>query len=230
MGSSYYITYGGNRLTFPGATGSVAWPSTTPAPAPFATVNSSLWIYTASTAWRSAIGTSTYATRSSQLYRKVNVLADVSISSYTINCFNTPTNKTTSTSWNATAYTSWSAISSILDSGYQQIGISSNDSLVLVDNSAYLDTAIHQVRYSYWHTIPCSADLSAGCYYWWPLIIVQSTNATKLGYFADTSGELLGLHRLDMTSTEDTYPPRYVTADYRIFLKLNDVSGNEWFV
>ena len=25
MGSSYYITYGGNRLTFPGATGSVAW-------------------------------------------------------------------------------------------------------------------------------------------------------------------------------------------------------------
>lgn len=25
MGSSYFITYGGNRLTFPGATGSVAW-------------------------------------------------------------------------------------------------------------------------------------------------------------------------------------------------------------
>ena len=25
MGSSYYITYGGNRLTFPGATGSVVW-------------------------------------------------------------------------------------------------------------------------------------------------------------------------------------------------------------
>lgn len=25
MGSSYYITYGGNRLTFPGTTGSVAW-------------------------------------------------------------------------------------------------------------------------------------------------------------------------------------------------------------
>lgn len=25
MGSSYYITYGGNRLTFPGVTGSVAW-------------------------------------------------------------------------------------------------------------------------------------------------------------------------------------------------------------
>lgn len=28
MGSSYYITYGGNRLTFPGATGSVAWENT----------------------------------------------------------------------------------------------------------------------------------------------------------------------------------------------------------
>jgi hypothetical protein len=27
MGSSYYITYGGNRLTFPGTTGSVAWES-----------------------------------------------------------------------------------------------------------------------------------------------------------------------------------------------------------
>ena len=25
MGSSYYITYGGDRLTFPGTTGSVAW-------------------------------------------------------------------------------------------------------------------------------------------------------------------------------------------------------------
>lgn len=30
MGSSYYITYGGNRLTFPGATGSVAWEATEP--------------------------------------------------------------------------------------------------------------------------------------------------------------------------------------------------------
>ena len=29
MGSSYYITYGGNRLTFPGATGSVAWEAPT---------------------------------------------------------------------------------------------------------------------------------------------------------------------------------------------------------
>ena len=28
MGSSYYITFGGNRLTFPGATGSVAWEDT----------------------------------------------------------------------------------------------------------------------------------------------------------------------------------------------------------
>ena len=30
MGSSYYITYGGNRLTFPGATGSVAWEAPEP--------------------------------------------------------------------------------------------------------------------------------------------------------------------------------------------------------
>jgi len=29
MGSSYFITYGGNRLTFPGATGSVAWKAPT---------------------------------------------------------------------------------------------------------------------------------------------------------------------------------------------------------
>lgn len=32
MGSSYYITYGGNRLTFPGATGSVAWEYKYPLP------------------------------------------------------------------------------------------------------------------------------------------------------------------------------------------------------
>ena len=34
MGSSYYITYGGNRLTFPGATGSVAWEYAPPPPPP----------------------------------------------------------------------------------------------------------------------------------------------------------------------------------------------------
>lgn len=32
MGSSYYITYGGNRLTFPGVTGSVAWEYQEPLP------------------------------------------------------------------------------------------------------------------------------------------------------------------------------------------------------
>lgn len=43
MGSSYYVTFGGNRLTFGGPTGSIAWEYNSSAPLPKTDTVTQLW-------------------------------------------------------------------------------------------------------------------------------------------------------------------------------------------
>lgn len=230
--STYKLTFNDYKLTYPGWNGYVTYNNTS---LPFEVISDDDWAQEQQYTWSAAISSigNIYASninsaKNSMLYRKVKVLSDVTISSYWVDCNQTPTNLSATTQRNL--YPSCEILfdknlvsSQIFDTTGRYGGLVSSYKVMPPGAGAPWTWGVLSAE--------CNAILHGGEEWWWPMFIYRhnTLNKTQFSYHSATSGEMLALRNYNNTA-DTAYPPQIFTADYRPWLILNDTNGNSWSV
>lgn len=230
--STYKLIFNDYNLTFPGWNGYVTYNNNPTLP--FEVISDDDWAHEQQYTWSAAISSigniyasNTNSAKNSMLYRKVKVLSDVTISSYWIDCNQTPKDLSATTQRNL--YPSCEILfdknlvsSQIFDTTGRYGGLVS--SYKVYNPTGYPFT---------WGVLSaeCNATLHGGEEWWWPMFVYRhnTLNKTQFSYHSATSGEMLALRNYNNTA-DTAYPPQIITADYRPWLILNDTNGNSWSV
>ena len=232
MSEQIRILYNGRNLNYQGRSGYVAYykPSV-----PFEVISDDDWDHLLQYTWASAVSSIgnyyanvTASAKNSMLYRKVKVLSDVTISSYWVDCNQTPTNISATTQRNL--YPSCEilldknlASSQIFDTTGRYGGLVSSYRVPNPTGGTPYTWGVLSAE--------CNATLHGGEEWWWPMFVYRHNvmNKTQFSYHNETSSEMLALRNYNNT-TDTAYPPQTFTANYRPWLILNDTNGNSWSV
>lgn len=212
-----------------GLVGYEATPST-----PFNVVDVSTFNQNYQLKWSDTTGVpSAYRSTSSMLYRKVTVLAPVTVRSFTVN-----SNQGCVTSGEFTLadllYPTrfpWPTLVTLYDmSGNQYVLNSTTASDVTIGSvSSYIEQGDGKNWTWYYDTIYCDYTLQPGDY-WWPVFVQYhlTTGKTQYGYYNGVDGDLMAMQYASDPTTFATNV--YLQTSNRPYLKITDSSGNDWIV